>query len=398
MPEAVIVSAARTPIGRANKGSLKDFRPDDLTALITRAALDKIPALDPNDDRRLLPRLRPARRRGRQQHGADRDVAARLRDPRRHHHPLLLLLGADLADGVPRHQGRRGRRVHLGGCRDRLPLPVRHLGPHPQHQEPALRRCAAAHRGVRQGRQGLARPARGRPGPRHLHRDGPDRRERRPAARPRPQGARRVRRPLAEPGGEGDRRRLLGAGDHARDPRRRHRRLEGRRSAGRRDLRRDLAARPGLPPRRRGHRRQLLRAQRRRRRGRDHVRHQGRRARPHPAGAHRLHRRQRPLPRDHGPRPGRGHQEGARQREHVDRRHRPGRDQRGVRGPGGAVVPGPRHRPRPAQHQRRRDRGRSPVRHDRRPPAEHDAELARLARQVHRPDHHVRRRRPGHGA
>ncbi|MBO9523267.1 MAG: acetyl-CoA C-acetyltransferase [Nocardioidaceae bacterium] len=49
MPEAVIVSAARTPIGRANKGSLKDFRPDDLTALIVKAALDKIPALDPND-------------------------------------------------------------------------------------------------------------------------------------------------------------------------------------------------------------------------------------------------------------------------------------------------------------------------------------------------------------
>ncbi|GAB4011509.1 acetyl-CoA C-acetyltransferase [Nocardioides ultimimeridianus] len=49
MPEAVIVSAARTPIGRANKGSLKDFRPDDLTALIAKAALDTIPALDPND-------------------------------------------------------------------------------------------------------------------------------------------------------------------------------------------------------------------------------------------------------------------------------------------------------------------------------------------------------------
>ena len=32
MPEAVIVSAARSPIGRANKGSLKDFRPDDLVA------------------------------------------------------------------------------------------------------------------------------------------------------------------------------------------------------------------------------------------------------------------------------------------------------------------------------------------------------------------------------
>jgi acetyl-CoA C-acetyltransferase len=49
MPEAVIVSAARSPIGRANKGSLKDLRPDDLTATIVRAALDKIPELDPKD-------------------------------------------------------------------------------------------------------------------------------------------------------------------------------------------------------------------------------------------------------------------------------------------------------------------------------------------------------------
>ncbi len=47
MPEAVIVSAARSPIGRANKGSLKDFRPDDLSATIIKAALDKVPELDP---------------------------------------------------------------------------------------------------------------------------------------------------------------------------------------------------------------------------------------------------------------------------------------------------------------------------------------------------------------
>ncbi|HXH79886.1 acetyl-CoA C-acetyltransferase [Nocardioides sp.] len=46
MPEAVIVSAARSPIGRANKGSLKDFRPDELSAFIVKTALDKIPALD----------------------------------------------------------------------------------------------------------------------------------------------------------------------------------------------------------------------------------------------------------------------------------------------------------------------------------------------------------------
>src|SRR6476469_5789423 len=49
MPEAVIVSAARSPIGRAFKGSLKDLRPDDLTATIVRTALDKIPELDPKD-------------------------------------------------------------------------------------------------------------------------------------------------------------------------------------------------------------------------------------------------------------------------------------------------------------------------------------------------------------
>ncbi|HEX7308278.1 acetyl-CoA C-acetyltransferase [Lentzea sp.] len=47
MPEAVIVSAARSPIGRAGKGSLKDLRPDDLAARMVRAALDKVPQLDP---------------------------------------------------------------------------------------------------------------------------------------------------------------------------------------------------------------------------------------------------------------------------------------------------------------------------------------------------------------
>ncbi|BDT91914.1 MULTISPECIES: acetyl-CoA C-acetyltransferase [Nocardia] len=48
MPEAVIVSVARSPIGRAGKGSLRDLRPDDLGAQIVRAALAKVPALGPN--------------------------------------------------------------------------------------------------------------------------------------------------------------------------------------------------------------------------------------------------------------------------------------------------------------------------------------------------------------
>ena len=47
MSEAVIVSTARSPIGRAFKGSLKDVRPDDLAATIVTAAMAKIPGLDP---------------------------------------------------------------------------------------------------------------------------------------------------------------------------------------------------------------------------------------------------------------------------------------------------------------------------------------------------------------
>ncbi|HEY5835414.1 acetyl-CoA C-acetyltransferase [Streptomyces sp.] len=49
MPEAVIVSAARSPIGRAFKGSLKELRPDDLAATVIRTALAKVPQLDPRD-------------------------------------------------------------------------------------------------------------------------------------------------------------------------------------------------------------------------------------------------------------------------------------------------------------------------------------------------------------
>ncbi len=49
MPEAVIVATARSPIGRAGKGSLVDVRPDDLTVQMLRAALAKVPALAPTD-------------------------------------------------------------------------------------------------------------------------------------------------------------------------------------------------------------------------------------------------------------------------------------------------------------------------------------------------------------
>ncbi|MEH0819014.1 MULTISPECIES: acetyl-CoA C-acetyltransferase [unclassified Micromonospora] len=47
--DAVIVATARSPIGRAFKGSLREVRPDDLAATIVRAALDKVPGLDPTE-------------------------------------------------------------------------------------------------------------------------------------------------------------------------------------------------------------------------------------------------------------------------------------------------------------------------------------------------------------
>jgi len=45
--DAVIVATARTPIGRAFKGSLKDVRPDDLSEQVVRGLLGRLPALDP---------------------------------------------------------------------------------------------------------------------------------------------------------------------------------------------------------------------------------------------------------------------------------------------------------------------------------------------------------------
>ncbi len=48
MPEAVIVSSVRTPVGRGFKGSLRTTRPDDLAAIVIKEALARIPALNPS--------------------------------------------------------------------------------------------------------------------------------------------------------------------------------------------------------------------------------------------------------------------------------------------------------------------------------------------------------------
>jgi acetyl-CoA acyltransferase len=48
MPEAVLVAAVRTPVGRAPKGALSTTRPDDLAAIAINGALAKVPALEKN--------------------------------------------------------------------------------------------------------------------------------------------------------------------------------------------------------------------------------------------------------------------------------------------------------------------------------------------------------------
>ena len=49
MPEAVIVSSVRTPVGRGYKGSLRTTRPDDLAAVVIKEALARVPGLDPKE-------------------------------------------------------------------------------------------------------------------------------------------------------------------------------------------------------------------------------------------------------------------------------------------------------------------------------------------------------------
>ena len=76
MPEAVIVSAARSPIGRAVKGSLRSMRADDMAAAMVRAALAAVPALDPHTiDDIMLGCAQPA---GEQGYGMARVVAVML--------------------------------------------------------------------------------------------------------------------------------------------------------------------------------------------------------------------------------------------------------------------------------------------------------------------------------
>ena len=115
MPDAVIVATARTPIGRAMKGSLVDCRPDDLTALVHPRGDGEGAAVAGRRRRRRDRRVRPARRRGRLQRRAGRRPPRRARRTRGDRQPLLLVVAADDPHGGARDPGGRGRRFVAAG-------------------------------------------------------------------------------------------------------------------------------------------------------------------------------------------------------------------------------------------------------------------------------------------
>jgi acetyl-CoA C-acetyltransferase len=76
MADAVVVAAARSPIGRANKGALRDLRADEMATAMIQAALAQVPALDPHEiDEILLGCAQPA---GEQGYGLGRVVSVLL--------------------------------------------------------------------------------------------------------------------------------------------------------------------------------------------------------------------------------------------------------------------------------------------------------------------------------
>ena len=106
MAEAVIVAAARTPIGRAAKGSLVSVRPDDLAAGVISAALDRLDGFDPAtlDDIYLAAPSRATSMAGTWPEGGC--PAGSGQRARGDGEPVLRLERADRKDGVSRDQGR----------------------------------------------------------------------------------------------------------------------------------------------------------------------------------------------------------------------------------------------------------------------------------------------------
>ena len=197
MPEAVIVATGRTPIGRANKGSLVECRPDDLPAHIINEVLDKVPALDPPTVEDVIVGC------GQPAGEAGYNIAR----------VAAILAGIDDVPGVTVNRYcssslqtiRMAAHAIKAGEGDvfvaagvetvsRYQHGASDTGPH----NPAVRRRRGPHRGP--GARGdRALDAAGRP-PGRLHRHGPDRRERGRVREGDPPGDGRVRRSCPRPG------------------------------------------------------------------------------------------------------------------------------------------------------------------------------------------------------
>ena len=223
MPEAVVVAATRSPIGRAFKGSLKDVRPDDLAATIVRAALDKVPELSAADIDDLY--LGCAEPWG--EHGSNmarvvavllgydhlpgatvnRFCSSSVQTTRMAFHAIKAGEGDVFVSAgvecVSRYKGFAG----AGQSKD-------------DWLEPRLRRGAGPHQATAGSNETWHDPRAGAAA-RRLHRHGADRGERRDLARRQPASPGRVGRREPEPGREGHGRRVLRAGDHSGDPARR---------------------------------------------------------------------------------------------------------------------------------------------------------------------------------
>ena len=229
MPEAVIVATGRTPIGRANKGSLVTCRPDDLTAHVVTEVLAKIPQLDPAQIEDLIVGC------GQPAGEAGYNVAR----------VAALLAGLEVPGvTVNRYCSSSLQTIRMAAHAikagegdvfvaagvetvSRFQYGASDTGPH----NAAFAEAESPDHRAQPPRS----PIRGRPsrGPRRLHRHGPDGRERGRVREGHPPGDGRVRRPQPAAGRGVAGQRLLRAGDHPGDPGRRHRREQGRRPPAR---------------------------------------------------------------------------------------------------------------------------------------------------------------------
>ena len=279
MTEAVIVATARTPIGRANKGSLVDCRPDDLSGLIIDALLKKVPELD----RALVEDViwgcgQPAGEAG-TNIGRVAGILAGIDAPGVTVNRYCSSSLQTIRMAAHTIKAGEGDVFISGGVEtvSRFQYGAADTGsPNGKFGDAQL-----AYQGARGGWPAVVDTA--HRFSRRLHRDGADRRERPRGRRSVARGDGRVLGAVAGASGRRAGQRLLRAGDHAGHDARRHGRIDRRRTTRGHDGREARDAEAGVPSGWRGDRGQRVPAQRRRRRGRRDERHQGQGARHHPS-------------------------------------------------------------------------------------------------------------------